>query len=46
MVLATEGKPYAVATRLTASVVKISGQMRCDTFERKLAFSFTVIIST
>ena len=34
----------AVATRRSASVIKVSGWMRIDEFKRRLGFSFTVII--
>ena len=33
-----------VATKRSALVMKVNGQMHSDAFERQLAFSFTVII--
>ena len=47
-VLAIEGRHInylTVATRRSASVVKVSGQMHSDVFKRRLAFSLIVIIS-
>ena len=34
----------AVATRWSASIIKVSGRMHSDKFKRRLGFSFTVII--
>ena len=39
-VLATKGLPE----RQSASFIKVSGQMRSDTFKRRPAFNFTVTI--
>ena len=39
--LATEGLPE----RQSASVIKVSGRMRSSMFKRRLALSFTVILS-
>ena len=38
LLLATEG----VATRQSASVIKVSGQMHSNAFKSRLAFGFTV----